>query len=71
MPVNRSAEEAECEDLETVVIGDEPEKFFLIGAKLPPPEREELIEFLKKNVNAVACDAYEALKWIRALSAIT
>ena len=28
LPVNGSAEEAKCEDLETVVVGDDLEKFF-------------------------------------------
>ena len=40
-------EEAECEDLVKVTIGDDPEKVFQIGSQLPPREREELIEYLK------------------------
>ena len=43
LPVNGLAEEAKCEDLETVIVGDDPEKFFQIGAQLPPQEKEELI----------------------------
>ena len=60
MPINGSAEEAKCEDLETVVVGDDSEKFFQIRAQLPPLEKEELIEFLRKNVNVFAWNAYKA-----------
>ena len=48
---NGSIEEAKCEDLEKVVVGDNPEKFFQVGSQRPPQEREELIEFLRKNVD--------------------
>ncbi|XP_030942046.1 uncharacterized protein LOC115967105 [Quercus lobata] len=58
--VNGLAEEAKCEDLKTVVVGDDLEKFFQIGAQLPPLEKEELIEFLRKNVDMFAWSAYEA-----------
>ena len=34
-----------------VVIGDDLEKFFQVSSQLPPSEREELIEFLRKNVD--------------------
>ena len=61
MPVNGSAEEAKCEDLEMVVGGDGPEKFFHIGAQLPPQEKEERIEFLRRNVKVFAWNAYKAL----------
>ena len=53
-----------CEDLETVVIGDDPKKFFQVGAQLPPQEKEELIEFLRRNVDVFAWNAYEAPEWI-------
>ena len=59
LPVNRSVEEAKCEDLETVVVGDDQEKFFQIGAQLPPQEKEELIEFLRRNVDVFVWNAYE------------
>ena len=39
-----------CEDLEKVVIGDNPERFFQVGAQLPLLKREKLVEFLRKNV---------------------
>ena len=52
--------EVECEDLVKVTIRDDPEKFFQIGCQLPQQEREELVEFLKQNINVFAWNAYEA-----------
>ena len=49
-----------CEDLEKVVVSDDPEKFFQIGAQLPPQEKEELIVFLRRNVDVFAWNTYEA-----------
>ena len=60
MPDNGSTEEAKCEDIEKVVVGNDPEKFFQVGSELPPQEREELIGFLKENVDVFAWVAYEA-----------
>ena len=60
LPDNRSNEEAKCEDLEKVVIGDDLEKFFQVGSQLPPWERQELTEFLRKNVDVFTWNAYEA-----------
>jgi len=60
LPVNGLVEEVKCEDLETIVVGDDPEKFFQVGAQLPPQEKEELIEFLWRNVDVFAWNAYEA-----------
>ena len=48
-PNNGSIEEAKCKDLEKVIVGDDPEKFFQVDSQLPPQEREELIEFLRKK----------------------
>ena len=70
LPVNGSTEKVKCEDLETVVIGDDPEKFFQVGAQLPPQEKEELIEFLRKNVDVFAWNAYKALGMDPASSSI-
>ena len=70
MLINGSTEEAKCEDLEMVVVGDDPEKFFQIGAQLPPLEKEELIEFLRRNIDVFAWNAYEAPGVDRASSAI-
>ena len=49
-----------CEDLEKVVVGDDPEKFFQVKAQLPPREMEELIEFLRRNIVVFAWSTYEA-----------
>ena len=49
-----------CEDLEKVVVSDDPKKFFQIGAQLPPQEKEELIVFLRRNVDVFAWNTYEA-----------
>ena len=59
-PDNGSIEEAKCEDLEKVIIGDDPEKFFQVDSQLPPQQREELIGFLRRNVDVFAWSAYEA-----------
>ena len=54
LSVGGTFEEAECEDLVKVTIGDDPEKFFQIGLQLPQQERKELIEFLKQNIDVFA-----------------
>ena len=54
------SEEVKCEDLVKVAIGDDPEKFFQVGSQLPQQERKELVEFLKRNINVFAWNAYEA-----------
>ena len=59
--VNGSTEEVKCEDREKIVVGDDPKKFFQVGAQLLPQEKEELVEFLKRNVDVFAWNAYEAL----------
>ena len=48
-----------CEDLERVVIGDDPERFFQIGAQIPLLEKEQLVDLLRRNVDVFAWDAYE------------
>ena len=53
-------EKAKCEDLEKVVISDTSEKFFQVETQLPPKEKEELVEFLKKNIDVFAWDACDA-----------
>ena len=53
-------EEAKCEDLEKFAVSGDPEKFFQVGAQLPSQEKEELVEFLKRNVDVFAWNAYEA-----------
>ena len=54
--------EVKCEDLVKVTIGDDPEKFFQIESQLPQQEREELVEFLKQNIDVFAWNAYETLE---------
>ena len=54
------SEEAKCEDLVKVIIGDDPEKFFQVGSQLPQLEKEELVEFLKRNIDVFAWSAYGA-----------
>ena len=53
-------EEAECEDLVKVTIGDDPEKVFQIGSQLPQQEKNELIVFLRQNIDVFAWNTYEA-----------
>ena len=54
------SDEVKCEDLVKVTIGDDPEKFFQVRSQLPKQEREELVEFLKRNIDVFAWNAYEA-----------
>ena len=61
LPNNEPTEEAKCEDLEKVVVGDDPERFIQVDSQLPPQEKEELIEFLRENIDVLAWSAYEAL----------
>ena len=53
-------DEVKCEDLEKVVVGDDSEKFFQIGAQMPLLEKEQLVDLLRRNVDVFAWDAYEA-----------
>ena len=55
-----SAKEAKCKDLERVTVNNDPEQFFQVGVQLPPQEKEKLIEFLQKNVDVFAWNAYKA-----------
>ena len=56
----KPAMEASCEDLEKVLVGSDPERFFQIGSELPPQEKSALIAFLQQNVDVFAWDLYEA-----------
>ena len=60
LSIDGTSEEVECEDLVKITIGDDPEKFFQMGSQLPQQEREELIEFLKQNIDVFAWNTYEA-----------
>ena len=57
---NGPADEVKCEDLERMVIGDDPKRFFQIGAQIPLLEKEQLVDLLRRNVDVFAWDAYEA-----------
>ena len=41
-------------------MGDDLEKFFQVRAQLLPQEKEDLIDFLRRNVDVFAWSAYEA-----------
>ena len=43
-----------CEDLEKVVIGDDPERFFQVGAQIPLLEKKQLVDLLRRNVDVFA-----------------
>ena len=43
-----------------ITIGDDLERFFQIGSQLPQQEKEELIQFLKQNIDVFAWNTYEA-----------
>ena len=60
LSVDKPTEEVKCEDLVKVTIEDDPKRFFQIGSQLPQQEREELIEFLKQNIDVFAWNTYEA-----------
>ena len=60
LPTDGPAEEAKCEDLEKVVVADKSEKFFQVGAQLPPQEKEVLVKFLKRNIDVFMWNAYES-----------
>ena len=56
----KQSNEVKCEDLEKVVIGDDPRKFFQIGAQMSLLKKEQLVNLLRRNVDVFAWDAYEA-----------
>ena len=43
-----------------MIIRDDLERFFQVGARLPLQEKEELVELLRRNVDVFAWDAYKA-----------
>ena len=54
LSIDKPAEEAKCEDLVKVAIGDDPEKFFQIKSQLPQQEREELIDSLNRTLTSLS-----------------
>ena len=49
-----SVEKAKCKDLERFAVGNDPKKFFQVEIQLLPQEKEELVEFLRRNVDVFA-----------------
>ena len=45
-----------------MMIGSNVNRYFQVGAQLPPVEKEELIAFLNDNVDVFAWSSYEALR---------
>ena len=60
LPMGGTSDKVKCEDLMKITIGNDPKKFFQVGSQLPLQEREELVEFLKRNIDVFAWNAYEA-----------
>ena len=52
--------DAKCERLEEIAIDGDSEKFFQVGAQLLPREKEDLLAFLRRNIDVFAWNAYEA-----------
>ena len=52
--------EVNCEELEKVLVGSNPERFFQIGSELPPQEKSALTAFLRQYLDVFAWDPYEA-----------
>ena len=48
------------EELVNVIIDTDAERYFQIGVQLPHQEKEELLAFLRRNVDVFAWSAYEA-----------
>ena len=60
LPIVEALEGEICEELEKIVVDGDSDKFFQVGAQLPPREKEELVVFLKGNIDVFAWNAYEA-----------
>ena len=61
LPVDEPADEAKCEDLEKIIVGDDPEKFFLGWGSATSSRERRVVELLKRNVHMFIWNAYEAL----------
>ena len=61
LSINKPTEDAKCENFVKVTVGDDSEKFFQIGSQLPHQEKEELTQFLRRNIDVFAWNVYEAL----------
>ena len=60
MSLDIADEGVKFEELENVIIDTNTERYFQIRVQLPPQEKEELLAFLRKNVDVFAWSAYEA-----------
>ena len=60
MSLDAVAEGARCKELEKITINTDVDKYFQVGVQLPPWKKEELVAFLRKNVDVFAWSAYEA-----------
>nr|POF25728.1 hypothetical protein CFP56_35487 [Quercus suber] len=63
-----SPEEMRCEDLERVNVGDDPEKYFQVGAQLPLLEKEQLVE-VRGELEARDTRMQEYLSQVRRIQA--
>ena len=57
--VEETVEGAKCENLEKIMVDDDSKRFFKVGVQLPPQEKEEQIEFLRRNIDVFVWNAYE------------
>jgi len=53
-----------CEELERVIFGEDGEKYFPIGKQLPLTKREELLIFLKNNLDFLLGVLIRHREWI-------
>ena len=60
LPIVEALERAKCEELEKIVVDGDSDKFFQVGAQLPPRKKEELVVFLKGNIDVFTWNVYEA-----------
>ena len=59
------AEGVRCKKLEKVTIDIDVDKYFQVGVQLPPQEKEELVAFLRKNVDVFAWKLMKLPRWTR------
>ena len=65
------SEGEKCEKLDEIVIDGDLEKFFKVGAQLPPQEKEKLIAFLERTLMCLHGMLIKVLGWIQASFSIT
>ncbi|XP_075640353.1 uncharacterized protein LOC142612114 [Castanea sativa] len=57
--VGLDEDEGSAEQLDRVIIGVDKEKYFQVGSKLPIQEIEELVQFLRDNIDVFAWTTYD------------